>query len=312
MKWLELSTEVGNEAVEAVAEIFSRVGHGGVAIEQAFAISDDPESYTIDPRQPVTVRTYVPLDKNAPAREQEAAEALWHLGQVGPVAPLRTREIAEEDWANAWKQHFHVHRVGEHTVIKPSWQEYTPSEGEVVIELDPGMAFGTGLHPTTRMCLAELERRMKPGMEMLDLGTGSGILAIAAAKSGVRSVLAMDIDPVAVKAAEANVQMNGIAAVVEVREGTLPVEPEELGPLKGAFDLVVANIIASVIVELASSLAAALRPGGLVIASGIIDERLPGVLAAFDAAGCRVIAVLTDDDWRTVVIGSDYESVERN
>src|SRR5579885_1428589 len=194
MRWLELTVTAHREAVEALSELLSTHAPGGVAIEEPIALLDDGQDYRIRPDEPVQVRAYLPVDGSQEDARQRLEEALWHLGQIGPnfIGQLTTRFVAEEDWANAWKEYFHVLHVGRRVVIKPSWRDYTPQPGEVVLELDPGMAFGTGLHPTTHMCLELLEQHVQPGMRVLDVGTGSGILALAAAKLGAASVLALD------------------------------------------------------------------------------------------------------------------------
>ena len=165
MDWLELSVEVDPEAVEPVSELFARLGYnGGVVVEQSVEGPqaeqdswDELQHPEIDPTRPISVRTYLPLDAEAGDKKHRIEEALWHLGRMRPVGELHTRQCKEEDWANAWKAFYGVQRIGKRIVIKPSWLEYTPKEGDVVLDLDPGMAFGTGLHPTTRLCLAALE-----------------------------------------------------------------------------------------------------------------------------------------------------------
>ena len=182
-------------------------------------------------------------------------------------------------------------------MIKPSWQEHQPRPDEVVIELDPGMAFGTGLHPTTRMCLQALEEHLKPGAKVLDLGTGSGILAIAAAKLGAGSVLALDNDPLAVKAVRANVQSNGVQDLVTVELGSLDKATEE-------FELVLVNILARVIIELADQgLVDRVRPTGLMIAAGIIEEQEAEVAAALVEHGMGIVERRREKDWVTLVGG---------
>src|SRR5947208_5356298 len=256
--WIELAVQADNEAVEAVSEIFSRYGYqGGVAIEEPFDQEPDGDNLSVAAGRPFIVRTYIP--DNPAARETvEAVErALWHLGQMRYVDPLATAPRAEEDSANAWKEHFHVHRVGARTVIRPPWREYTRQPGDVVIDLDPGMAFGTGLHPSTQLCLVALEERMRPGMRVLDVGCGSGILTIAAAKQGAASIAALDVEPVAVRATRENVARNGLGTPIRVAVGTVEATPE----FAGRYDLVVANIIARIIRDLAGPLVGALAPG---------------------------------------------------
>ncbi len=297
MRWLELTVSAHREAVEAISELLSRAAPGGVAIEEPIALLDDGQEYRVLPDGAVLVRAYLPMDGSEDDKRQQVEQGLWHLGQIGPhfVGELTTRPVAEEDWANAWKEYYHVLHLGTSIVIKPSWRDYTPRPGEVVLELDPGMAFGTGLHPTTSMCLELLEQRVQPGMRVLDVGAGSGILALAAAKLGAASVLALDVSSVAVEAAQANARANGLEQRVNVRLGSIEEASGE------RYDLVVANIIARVIADLAPALVNALAPGGVLIASGIIDERLPLAEDALRAGGLADIERVRDGDWFSLV-----------
>jgi ribosomal protein L11 methyltransferase len=289
-KWLELSVSVDREAVDDIADILGRFGHGGAVIEEDLS----PQSPHREKN--LAVKAYLPVDDCLPQRKGQLLESLGHLSLICPITVLE-RTLSQEDWIEAWKAHFSPKRVGERLVIKPSWQNYEARDGDVVIEIDPGMAFGTGLHPTTRLCLRELERRIRPGMEVLDLGTGSGIQAIAAAKLGAARVLALDTDPEAVKAAQAHVLTNGLSAVVAVERGTIP-HPSAQRP----FDLVVANITAGVIGELAQNLMAALKPQGVLIAGGILADREGEVRARLARAGGRIIQRRAQGDWRTLVV----------
>lgn len=319
MTWLELSVSVDNEAVESVSAVLAQHGYGGgVVVEPAWTPGDEGPEFSYDPARPAVLRTYLPLDEAAEDARQRIEQALWHLGQMRPVGPLQVRTVAEEDWANAWKQHYHVLRVGERTVVVPSWLEHEARPGEVVLSLDPGMAFGTGLHPTTQLCLRLLEGAVRPGQRILDLGTGSGILAIAAAKLGGGPVLALDNDPVAVMVAAENVARNGVAAQVTVAEGSLgagatmghwlsgdfghgPPPTAEAPPHPAEFGLIAANLIARVLTILAADLAAALAPGGTLISSGIIDSREHEVTAAFEAAGLRLLERHVEGEWVALV-----------
>ncbi len=292
--WIELAVQADNEAVEAVTEIFSRYGYGGgVAIDEPFDQEKDGDNLRIAVDQPFTVRTYLPDDEGVREKIAALEQALWHLGQMRYVGPLTVTDRAEEDWANAWKEHFYVHRVGARTVIRPPWREYARQEGDIVIELDPGMAFGTGLHPSTQLCLIALEERMRPGMRVLDVGVGSGVLTIAAARHGAAAIDAVDVESVAVRATRDNVARNELTTPIQVAVGTV----EETAEFAERYDLVVANIIARIIIELSRALLAACAPGGRLITSGIIIDRADEVEAALATAGLTAIEQHQMGDW---------------
>jgi ribosomal protein L11 methyltransferase len=299
MEWLELAVDVDREAVEATTELFAQYGYnGGVVVEETIIPQPD-EDYVVDLNAPVQVRTYIVADEKAEDIHQRLAEALWHLGRIRQVGELRTQRLKEEDWANAWKAHYQITRIGRHFVIKPSWLDYTPQSGDHVIELDPGMAFGTGTHPTTRLCLQAIEDYAGPDVgRVLDLGTGSGILAVGVARVlPDAAIWALDTDPVAVEVAAINVAANGLADRIAVEQGSLitGAEPDI------RFDLLIANIIARVIIDLAHALAGALVPGGVLIASGIIDERGPDVDAALRHVGLQIVETRQEGDWLAII-----------
>ncbi len=298
MIWIELSTEVEAEAVESVAELFARMGQGGVAIEEPLSESAEPGRVEFDPTRPVVVKSYLPEDGDWEETVHRVEEALWHLSQLRRVEPLKVTRLAEEDWAEAWKRFFFVQKIGNRLVIKPSWREYEPGAGEVVLEIDPGMAFGTGLHPTTRMCALACERFVQEGMRVLDVGTGSGILSLAAAKLGATEVVAVDVDSVAVEVARKNAELNGLADRVHVSQGSIN---SGAGVLAGPYDLVLANIIASVIIDLSQHLHDALGPRGVLVTSGIIADREEGVREALTQAGLRIEETMAEGDWRAMV-----------
>jgi len=296
--WIELSVAADHEAVEAVSEILGRACAGAVAVEPAFELVAEGLAARVDTSRPQLVRGFLPaVDKTtADLAIEQVREHLGHLQAFGlrPIGELQTRLLHEEDWADAWKSHFPVLKVGRRLVIRPTWREHQPAADDVVLALDPGMAFGTGLHPTTRLCLAALEQLADGGLvegaRVLDVGCGSGVLAIAAGLLGAHQVVGLDTDPIAVEATMANGARNGLAGRLAARQGSLP-------SADGPFDLVVANLISSLLIELAPLLAASVRTGGRLVASGIFIDREPEVLAALEHAGLERSGRSAEGDW---------------
>jgi len=305
MKWAEISIRTTHEATEAVADIFHGLGAGGVVIEDPELINSYrrlgvwdycgiPEA---EDTGAVTVKAYLPMDgefdgKLALFGRKIDDLARHHIDKGSGL--IRWREVREEDWANAWKAYFRPVKIGERIVIKPSWREYPAAPGDIVIEIDPGMAFGTGTHHTTAMCLKLLEELVRPGDTVFDIGTGSGILAVAAAKLGAGRVLAVDADPVAVRVARENVAVNAAAAVT-VAAGDL------VAGLAGPADIIVANIIAAVIIRLVPAAPPLLAAGGAFLAGGIIAAKAGEVADAVRAAGLAVEKVVEEGDWVTIL-----------
>lgn len=293
-QWLELIVQCDAEAVEPIAELFATHGFNqGVAIEEPFTQDGDGDNFQVDPAGLVTVRTYLPSIDTRPEVLDSIRRALWHLGRIRTVGDLEIATIAEEDWANAWKAHYSVHKVGNRVLVRAPWHDYHPSAVEVVIELDPGMAFGTGLHPSTQLSMKAIERELRPGASVLDVGIGSGILATGAALLGAGNVDGVDIEPVAVRSARDNASRNHVDAVVHVEQGSVG----EGQPFQGAYDLVVANIIARVLIELSDALHRAVRPGGALILAGIIDTKEESVRAAFTRPDLHLAQRDTAEDW---------------
>jgi ribosomal protein L11 methyltransferase len=312
--WLELSVTSTPEAVEAVTEVISRYTQGGVAIEEPYELFDDGQAHEPISGAPVTCRVWIPDDADAEDTRAHIENGLSMLRMIdaSAVGTLQVKRVAEEDWANAWKEYYQPLKLGARVVIRPSWRDYQPVDDEVVIDLDPGMAFGTGLHPTTRNCILLLEEAVQPGARVLDVGCGSGILSLAALKLGAASALALDVSAVAVEATRENARINGLTERVDTRLATLngaagepyfplPPDIETLGEEIGTYDLVVANIIARVIAQLAPALVRATRPGGALIASGIIQERRDEAIQPLIAAGLTEIREVIEGDWVTLI-----------
>jgi ribosomal protein L11 methyltransferase len=291
-RWLELSVETDAEAVEAVSEILGRVAPGTI-VQPTRVLRDPNDELAVrdDPSAPYLVTAHVPDDPAAPAAVEATERALWHLQAFGlrPIGSLRVQAVAD-DWSDAWRQHYVAQRIGR-VVIVPSWLDEPLREGEMAVRIDPGMAFGTGLHPTTRGCLALLQDLELMPPRVLDVGCGSGILALAALRLGADAAVALDTDPLAVEATRANAALNGLAERVEARHGTLATAPDEPYPL------VLANLVARVLVDLAPRLAAHTAQGGTLVAGGIIADRGSEVRDALGAAGFTVRRAIDDGEW---------------
>ena len=278
--WQQVSISVTREAVEATANLFCEAGaRNGVEIDDPLLLKELKEHTTWElcdlpmPEETeiVTVSAYYPEDEELSGRLSTIKEGLSEIEKrIGSfqVGQLRFRKVSEKDWANEWKQYFHTTKIGSQIVIKPDWESYTPTAEEKVIELDPGMAFGTGTHATTRMCIERLEELVTPNIDVYDVGTGSGILAMTAALMGARSIHAIDIDGKAVEVAKENIAKNHLSNRITVKKGNLLDDADEKA------DLIVANIIADIIITLLPDAFKKLRQGGLFLASGVIKERL--------------------------------------
>jgi len=300
MRWLELSVTADVEAVEAVSEILGRVAEGTAVHPTALARDPHDElAVREDATAPYVVTAHVSDGPAAPGQIESTERALWHLQAFGlrPVGPLRIRPVDDADWIDTWKEHFVPQRIGR-VVIVPSWIDEPVAQGEVAVRLDPGMAFGTGLHPTTRGCLTLLQGVRPLPAAVLDVGCGSGILALAALALGAGRAVGIDTDPLAVEAARTNAERNGVGPRVVVRQGSLPPTPAQRYPL------VLANLVAAVLVALAPRLAAHLEPGGTLLAGGILEARADEVISALAAAGLEVRERRDDGEWVTLRLGA--------
>lgn len=292
--WLEVSMRVDGEAAEATAELLQRYGYQGVAIEQEGIMPDAWSDDEVPPPEQLTVRAYLPVDATLEDKQARLETALGHMRMMYPMPQPVYRQVAEADWAEAWKAHYQPVRLGRHMLVRPRWIDVEAGPEDVVIALDPGMAFGTGTHPTTHLCLEALEDLTQPGAQVLDLGCGSGILAIAAAKLGAAHVLAVDIDPIAVRTTEENAEQNGVGGRISAQEGSL----ESVRGSARRFDLVAANLIAKIILTMSEQgLGEIVRPGGVALFSGIIQEQADEVEAALRRCGLDPYKRRVMGDW---------------
>jgi len=302
MKWVAVKVlfEFEDKALAAdlIADRFYDLGLKGVVIDDP---KIDPDEDWGDDAVPIpekdAVTGYLPRDERFAGELGVLETTLADLGRAtGIQCRVVCSEIDEEDWAHAWKAFFFPERVGRNIVVKPTWREFTPRPDDLVVEIDPGMAFGTGTHPTTSLCITLLEKYLQPGGAFLDVGTGSGILMAAASKLGAGRGLGIDNDPLAVQIAAENLQLNGAdPALFQVAAGDL------VSSVTSAYDLVTANILAEVIVELLDDLPVHLVPGGIMIASGIIMPNKSAVMDKMTAQGLEVLEVLPKDGWVAVV-----------
>ena len=290
MDWLELSVHAPPEMVEPLVELFQRYGRQQVVVEEAGGYNPD-EGEVPPVGGPVIVRAYVVKDRRSADKVGRIQAGVQLMGLIMPIAPLEVRTVTPWEWEEAWKAHFRLLRIGKRLVVRPSWHEHEANDGDIVLTLDPGLAFGTGHHPTTRMCLEQLERRVVPAMRILDLGTGSGLLSQAALLLGASWALALDTEADAIRASRRNLKAAGLSRRVRIARGTLP------HPQAVELDLVVANISAKVLIELAGDLVSTLRPDGTLIASGVLEERGDGVRDAMLAAGFVELETQQVEDW---------------
>ncbi len=321
MDWIEVSVQADGEAAEAASELFNRLnsrpdGQGGAVTEVG---GFDPVGE--DHRPTVVVKTYLPADMpETPRVQRQIEEGIWYLGRIHPMGEVRIRRLAEEDWANAWKASYHPLRIGTRFLVIPAWlageapgtledsrrmPEDAEAPGILPLILDPGMAFGTGLHPSTQLCLMAMEDVVQPDQRVLDAGCGSGILSIAAARLGARRVDAFDIDPIAVRATEENAALNDLPVPINAVVSAGPGQGglwAAAGGTKPTWDVILVNILPHIIIGLLEAgLHTYLAPGGHMILAGIIEEREPEVRAALAERGLSMVQRLTMGDWVSLV-----------
>jgi ribosomal protein L11 methyltransferase len=280
MNWQEISISVPHEFVEPISYLFTRYGNG-LAMER-------------DSARSVLLRTYLPDTSIQSIAHIDVGIRL--MNHLQPLSELNITPLPNQDWQVSWKTHFSLFKLGMRLVVKPTWIEYKSTPEEVIIEIDPGMAFGTGYHPTTHSCLESIERLLRPGMRILDLGTGSGILTVAAIKLGATHAVALDVDPLAVRAARQNFRRTEVHNKISLSQGTLP---HRLAQVEH-FDLAVANISAKVVRTLSPFIFQALKPGGVLIASGMTDEQQQEVNNRLYDVGFSSIQILRREDWATL------------
>ncbi|MSQ12342.1 MAG: 50S ribosomal protein L11 methyltransferase [Dehalococcoidia bacterium] len=293
MDWVQVRATVPPEFVEPLVELVRRYATGSVVLETAGGYNPD-EGETPPPSAPVTVTAYFPNNRRASWRKARLEAGVQLLSMIRPLPPFESKVLHSGEWEESWKAHFPVLRLGR-IVLAPPWLDPTVRTDDVLVRLDPGLAFGTGHHPTTRRCILALGQYVRPGMRVLDVGCGSGILSIVAAKLGAAHVEALDTDLQAVQATRRNARANAVARSIRVRKGTLP------QPHLGAFDLVVANISATALIALAPHFPGALGVGGTFIGSGLLAQYRDKTVPALEAAGLVLAEEFQDDDWATLV-----------
>ncbi|WP_286229186.1 50S ribosomal protein L11 methyltransferase [Neobacillus mesonae] len=309
MKWSEISIHTTNEAVEPISNILHEAGASGVVIEDPFELTKEREDqfgeiYQLNPgdypEEGVIVKAYLPvnsfLGETVDAIKDSINNLIIYNIDIG-LNKVTISEVNEEEWATAWKKYYNPVKISERFTIVPTWEIYNPvSSDELIIELDPGMAFGTGTHPTTVMCIQALERTVRSGDRVIDVGTGSGVLSIAAAMLGAEDIRAYDLDEVAVTQARLNIKLNKVNNIVSVNQNNLLDGVEE-----GSADVIVANILAEVILRFTDDAAKVLKPGGSFIASGIIQPKKDQVKDALIASGFEIIETILMEDWVALI-----------
>lgn len=293
-KWLQVSLTVDGELAEAVSEVLDRFTSGGVVVESGVKYLSAEDEGT--PYGPVKVYGYLVIDHQVEESRRKLEEALWHLSAIRELPAPQYTEIADENWMNAWKDHYHPIPIGEKLLVLPAWVKQEDLS-RVAVKIDPSMAFGTGTHPSTQLCLELIETYTPAGKPVIDIGCGSGILSIAALKLGASHALSVDIDAAAVKSTCENAQVNGVEELIETGQGSVAEVAAGSYSIRHA-PLVLANILAPVLIRLFNGgMADLVEPGGVIIVAGILDEQAESVRLAGEARGLEYIEQRQIGDW---------------
>lgn len=309
MNWIEVTIKTTTEAVEAITNILENERTGGVIIEDPkdFIFQKkneydwdyvEEEVFKKSGQDGVLIKTYISEERNVMEVIENIKQKVLGLKDYGidiGEGSVSLGQVKEEDWANEWKKYYKPAKVGKKIVVKPTWEDYENQDGDLVIELDPGMAFGTGTHETTSMCIRELEKYVDGTKRVFDIGCGSGILAIAAAKLGAKEVVAGDLDEVAVKVSKENCELNNVSDKVVVKHGSL------FEVVEGKADVIVANIIADIIKILANDVSKFLSEDGVFISSGIIHAKIDEVVEALEKNGFEIVEIVKLGEWSAIV-----------
>jgi len=296
LKWLEVSISLPGELAEAVSDLFSRYAPDGVVLGTENPLEIQPEKHFYK------IRAYLPFDDQLVDRQRAIEEGLWHLSQIQKLPKAQFQMIHEQDWDKVWKTHYHPIKLGKSLVIQPAWIPFEKTNRHPII-IDPGMAFGTGTHPTTQLCLVAIEDFLQEGQSVIDLGCGSGILSIAAARIGASQVLALDIDAVALENAQRNIDLNDMSQIVTLRQGSLNLLLDEISSPSIPAHLVVCNILTKILEEMIQAgLGQVILPDGILILSGILADQVGIIQTACDKVALFIIETRSIEDWRAVII----------
>lgn len=309
MNWTEVTVKTTTEAVEAISNILLEERCGGVMIEDPkdFLFQKkneldwdyvEEEVFNKSNQDGVLIKTYIPEERNVLELVETIKAKISLLPSFGldiGEGTVFLSDVNESDWANEWKKYYKPTKIGQKIVVKPTWEDYDKQEGDLIIELDPGMAFGTGTHETTSMCIRELEKYVDESKRVFDIGCGSGILAIAAAKLGGKEVVAGDLDEVAVKVSKENCELNNVSDKVVVKHGSL------FEVVEGKADVIVANIIADIIKILANDVSKFLSEDGVFISSGIIHAKIDEVVESLEKNGFEIVEIVKLGEWSAIV-----------